>query len=82
MGNQEPVYFLMPDGKKVSNDPNFDSDEEAEEGAEGYAAMSAKELKAEVASRNEDRNEEDQIDISKMKKKSEIVAALEADDEE
>lgn len=47
-----------------------------------YAEWTAKQLKAEVAKRNaeDDRAEEDQIDIAGLKKKSEIAELLDADD--
>lgn len=48
-----------------------------------YAEWTAKQLKAEVAKRNaqEDRADEDQIDIAGLKKKSEIAKLLDEDDE-
>lgn len=71
--NDEIVFFNMPDGSKVSNDPRFNpEDYEEGEDAGSYANMTAKELKAEAEKRD--------IDISGMTKKSEIVEALEADD--
>lgn len=72
------VHFLMPDGTKVSNDRRFDPDVEEDT---GYASKGAKELKALVDERNSTRDEAEQIDLSGVKKKSELVALLEADDE-
>lgn len=48
---------------------------------EGYSDWSVKELKAEIDSRNEDRDEDDQIVPEEPGNKAELVAALEADDE-
>jgi len=46
--------------------------------AEGYAAMKVDELKAEIESRNEDRDEDDLLSMEG--KKADLVAKLEADD--
>lgn len=47
---------------------------------EGYDAMTVADLKAEIDARNEGRDEADQIDGTG--KKADLVAALEADDED
>ncbi|HKY59205.1 MAG TPA: SAP domain-containing protein [Aeromicrobium sp.] len=54
----------------------IDESEVAE--AEGYAAMKVADLKAEIESRNEDRDEESLL--SAEGKKADLVATLEADD--
>lgn len=46
--------------------------------AEGYEAQTVEELKAEITSRNEGRDDADHIPVSG--KKADLIAALEADD--
>lgn len=95
MTQSDIVYFLNADGTYFSNDVRWHAAKAAgdlaedgrlrgdSEGVEstGYADMDAKALKAEVASRNEGRDEESQLSIKGLTKKSELVALLEADDE-
>jgi hypothetical protein len=84
---EDIVFFLTPDGRKVSNDPRFRPDEEDEfiddpnTTAQHYSQWDGKQLKAEVARRNEGRMEAEQIKLEKGMRKSDVVALLEADDQ-
>jgi len=81
------VYYLMPDGTKVSNDPRFLAAQaqglfdEQEDELIGYAAQSVAELKNEVKERNSGRENDDKISLRGIKTKSELIALLEDDDE-
>jgi len=71
--------MAFPDNSSLS--VKEEDEEPMEEEPSPYDGMTAKELKAEVASRNEDRDEADQLVIESGMKKSQVVAMLEADDE-
>lgn len=47
----------------------------------GYAALTVKDLEAEIDKRNEDRDPEGEAYLSKDGKKADLVAVLEADDQ-
>lgn len=59
-------------------DTDFGGSEDVDE--DGYASWEYADLQKEVASRNEDREEDDQIK-PKSRKAEDLVAALEADDD-
>jgi hypothetical protein len=73
---QQSTKFKLGDRVVDAWGNDVDPDEEAPD----YSKMSAKELKAEIDRRNADRAEEDHI-VLEGTKKSDAVAALEADDE-
>ena len=64
-----------PEGEEEDEESEEEEDEESEEGP--YSDFTSKQLKAEVKARREAGRE---IDTSGITKKSELVAALEADD--
>jgi hypothetical protein len=59
-------------------EPDQDDSEENEDGVEGYDSLNADQLKAELKARQDAGRE---IDTKGIKKKADLVAALEADDE-
>lgn len=86
------VTFVNGEGEEVSNDPRWPgvqalrAQERAEADAENEANLPMEEwgaarLKAEVKARNENRDDDEKIDVSGIKKKSELVELLKADDE-
>lgn len=56
MPNSDTVYFLMPDGTKVSNDPRFDQDEAREK------ALSAEEYSGDAGIHHEDQKAQTQVE--------------------
>lgn len=60
---------------KTGSEDEEDSDEVA------YSDFSVDDLKAEIATRNEDRDEDDHIVVGGKGNKADLIAALEADDE-
>lgn len=58
----------------------FEAGEEEGDTEKPYSEWTAKQLKAEVAKRNAERGEEDQIDTAGVKKKGDLAKLLEADD--
>lgn len=64
------------DEQTVSAEGSDDEEDEVD-----YHDLSVAALKAEIEARNEDREEDDQIEVSKGAKKDDLIAALEADDE-
>lgn len=73
-----PVYYEV-DGQLVDAWGRPAPEAEGDDSAD-YSTWSAKELKAEIDRRNENRDEEDQI-VLDDNKKSTAAAALKADDE-
>lgn len=76
MSDQTPVFRL---GDRVVDAWGRDAEEPAADG-ESYSDWSAKQLLAEIENRNANRDESEHI-VLDGKKKSDAVAALEADDE-
>jgi hypothetical protein len=72
-------------GFEVQVEGDFDADEideEADESAETppYSEWKVDDLKAEIASRNEDREDDSQIVVEAPGNRPQLIAALEADD--
>lgn len=70
------LFGDVPEGadEETGSDPE---DEEVD-----YNDFSVDELKAEIAARNEERDEDDQIEVDSKAKKADLIAALEAADAE
>ena len=79
VGKRLPAWAkgLVDPGNLVDDVDEADEDE-SPAGATGYGAMKVAELKAEIGSRNEGRDEADLIPLDG--KQADLVAALEADD--
>lgn len=77
MSDEETPVFKV--GDRVVNAWGQDAEEPAS-ADQAYSEWSAKQLKAEIDRRNADRTEDTQI-VLDGNKKSDAVAALEADDE-
>lgn len=66
----------IPDGTEPEDTEDEDDEEEVD-----YNDFSVEELKAEIATRNEEREEADEIKVAGKGNKADLIAALSADDE-
>lgn len=69
----------------LNNRPEEESDEddvETVEEVETYEQLNVTELKAEIDERNKDREEAEKIQVASNARKGDLIAALEADDED
>ena len=74
--------WLKRDAEMAGIEIRYASDEAEEESeSEDYEDMTVQQLKDEIAARNEDRDEDDQI-VPEGSKRADLIAALEASDEE
>lgn len=78
--SHEPVFYLLPDGTKVSNDPRFVDEELSEEidlnsPSDGLDDLTADQLKGKLAELQAAGVE---VDTSGVKKKADLVARIRA----
>jgi hypothetical protein len=78
--SHEPVFYLLPDGTKVSNDPRFVAEESSEEidlnsPSDGLDDLTADQLKGKLAELQAAGVE---VDTSGVKKKADLVARIRA----
>jgi hypothetical protein len=66
----------------LNNRPAEESNEEEIVEVETYGELTIPELKAEIDDRNKERDEDDKIKVDSKARKEDLIAALEADDDD